>query len=92
MREDSILAPMKRRSTMMVEAVKTTDSSLFAVFPQQSDYAVMWNQAPPSELKGFKAMAKRAARKLPSFLQNRILGHYYARMYSLANKSFYQKG
>jgi hypothetical protein len=81
-----------RPVTMMVEAVKTAGSSPFAVFPQQSDYAVMWKEAPPSESKGFKAMAKRAARKLPSFLRNRILGHYYARMYSFANKSFYRKG
>jgi hypothetical protein len=76
---------------MMVEAVKTADSSPFAVFPQQSDYAVKWNGAPPSKCKGFKAIAKRAVRKLPSFLRNRILGHYYARMYSFANKSFYRK-
>jgi hypothetical protein len=81
-----------RPVTMMVEAVKTADSSPLAVFPQQSDYVAIWNQSPPSELKGFKAIAKRAARKLPSFLRNRILGHYYARMYSFANKSFYRKG
>jgi hypothetical protein len=45
----------RRSVTMMVEAIKTADSFPFAVFLQQSDYEVVWNQAPPSELKGFKA-------------------------------------
>ena len=40
---------------MMVEAIKTADSFPFAVFLQQSDYEVVLNQAPPSELKRFKA-------------------------------------
>lgn len=81
----------KRPVLMMVEAAKTAESSSLAVFPQQSDYVARWNQASPPEWKGFKAMAKRAVRKLPSFLQNRIIGHYSARMYSFANKSFYRK-
>jgi hypothetical protein len=76
---------------MTVEAVKTADSSAFAVFPQQSDYVTMWNQVPAPERTGFKVMAKRAFRKLPFFLRNRILGHYYSRMYSFANKNFYRK-
>jgi hypothetical protein len=82
----------KRPVAMMVEAVKTADSSPFAVFPQQSDYEVIWNQVPRSESKGFRAMAKHAVRKLPSFVRNRIVGHYYACMYSFANKSFYRRG
>lgn len=76
---------------MTIEAVKTADSSPFAAFPQQSDYLATWNQAPPPDWKGLKAMGKHVVLKLPSFLQNRILGHYAARMYSFANKSSYRK-
>lgn len=85
---------LSNRPVMMtVEAVKTADLSPFAAFPQQSDYVAMWNQALATspEWKGLKAIARHAFRKLPLFLQNRILGHYEARMYSFANKSSYRK-
>ena len=42
-----------RPVTMMVEAVKTADLPPFPVFPQQSDYVAIWNQAPPPERKRF---------------------------------------
>jgi len=86
-----------RPVSMMVEAVKTSHSAPFAVFPQQSDYMAVWDQAtrsdhtPPPKRRGLRAVASHAFRKLPSFLQNWMIGHYHAHMYSFANRSFYQK-
>jgi hypothetical protein len=82
-----------RPVTMIAEAVKIADSLSFAGVPTAERLCshIQPGASASVRIEGFRAMAKRAARKLRSYLENRILGYYHACMYSFANRSFYRK-
>lgn len=78
--------------TMMVEAKKISDATLFARTPLQSDYVAMWNQGETQDQPaGAKKILKKIFEKLPFILRTRIIGYREKRKFSFSNKEFYKK-
>jgi len=77
---------------LMVEAQKTEDLPLFRCPPLQSDYVRQWSEGgKESETGSAKGVLKRVFRKLPLFLQHRVLGYRELRDFSLKNARYYRK-
>jgi len=77
---------------MMVEAQKTSDTSVFAHSLLQSDYVSLWNQERTlSSYTGIKKGLKQVFKRLPFSLQARIKGYRETKLFSFANARFYKK-
>jgi len=85
---------------LIIEAKRIADKPIFAEYPQQSDYVVVWNKFNEKEnTHGRHKSQKRSLREavklflsnLPTPVRNYIWGAYYRMNYSLWNRKFFKK-
>jgi hypothetical protein len=79
-----------RAASILVEAKKIADVPLFAKFPIQSDYAVMWQDGKTGPA-GWKQKLKALSKKLPPSWQGRLYGCYEKFKFSFFNRRYYKK-
>lgn len=76
---------------MMVEAVKTHDTTVFALPPLQSDYVAMWESDGAERKKTWRRKLTQAVHSLPIVLRAPLLGQRQKRQYSLRNRDLYTR-
>jgi hypothetical protein len=81
----------KKPVMMMVEATKKCDVPMFVTPPQQSDYVVMWDGTDVTGAPHWRERAKQVLRSLPLPVRAPIQGFHQKRVFSLGNKSVYER-
>ena len=85
---------------LMIEAKRITDKQIFAIYPQQSDYAAIWNKFDKSKATqkqnnlqkmNLRGTLKRILDSSPLWLRNFVWGRYQRMKYSLWNRKFFRK-
>ncbi|WP_264079575.1 hypothetical protein, partial [Mycolicibacter algericus] len=81
----------KKPVMMMVEAAKIRDVPMFTTPPQQSDYVVMWDGTDVARALHWRERVKQVMRSLPLPVRAPIQGFHQKRVFSLGNKSVYER-
>lgn len=77
----------KGAATIMVEATKVRETTMFATPPIQSDYATLWESESPAGTVA--SLARAVKRAVPFSIKAPILGHRKKRTFSIGNTAFY---
>src|SRR3989344_6955078 len=76
---------------LMIEVRRVSKKTIFAEYPQQSDYVTLWNKTENKQKKDKKELIKNIINKLPRQIKNFILGKFQLRNYSFSNRKFFKR-
>ena len=76
---------------LMIEVRRVSKKTIFAEYPQQSDYVTLWNKTENKQKKDKKELIKNIINKLPRQIKNFIWGNLQLRNYSFSNRKFFKR-